>query len=172
MPSYKVHAIILAAGKGIRFGMPKVDAFYRGNSFLDCILNTLENAGIRDVFVARDLDTPDMLSSLRHAINELNASCPDAYLVFPVDHPAVQTATVQSLLDAFIRTPDAIIRPVYQGKAGHPIIIPKALNVFQEGIEGGLAQIIKTSHLPVVDITTNDMAILRNINLPEDLNLA
>lgn len=202
-------AIILAAGKGVRFGMPKLNALFRGKSFLQCIVDTLAAADCQDVFIAKELETPDMLSTLRYAIRQINArqigvpssvstvslasiaSCDkgtmpiptssdetceaklfpqaDGYLIFPVDHPAVLAETVILLCDAFEENPKAVIRPLYQNKSGHPIIIPCTLDIFGESGDGGLGQIIRNSNVPKISVPVSDAAVIQNINIPSDV---
>ncbi len=163
-PCPKLIAIILAAGKGNRFGMPKIDALFRGKTFLDSILSTLKAAGLEDVYIARDLPTADMLSSLIHAVKSLDDCDAAGYLIFPVDHPCVQDNTVIALRDAFWLHPEAIIRPSFLGKRGHPIVIPKELDLLAEHASGGLAGIIRASQIPKMDLNVNDGGILENIN--------
>ncbi|MDZ4122528.1 MAG: NTP transferase domain-containing protein [Candidatus Cloacimonadaceae bacterium] len=169
MPCPDLCAIILAAGKGKRFGQPKIAALFRGKSFLEHILQSLALAGIDSYHIAKDLPTPDMLSSLRVAVQHVSAMNANGYLVFPVDHPLVHYSTLISLKTAFTQHPDAIIRPSFEGKHGHPIIIPAILDIFGYEPQGGLAEIIRQSSLPMLSIEVTDEYILRNINTLEDL---
>lgn len=162
-------AIVLAAGKGRRFGLPKADALYRGKSFLDNILDTLKASGIEDVFIAQDPSTPDMLASLRLAVSELKHKNPSAYIVFPVDHPTVAASTVRELATAHKGSPGSIIRPCFGSRRGHPIIIPAVLDIFCYQGSDGLSGIIRASVLPKIDLNVDDPAILENINYAHQL---
>lgn len=170
-----ITAIILASGKGIRFGMPKAEADYGGATFLERITQTLQQAGITSMHIARTYQTPDMLATLRQAVAGLKASSPNSnppctgYLVFPVDFPFVTPSTLETLLDGHLQNPAAIIRPSYYGFSGHPIIIPECLNLDADDKGKGLKGIILHSGLHVIDINVDDEGIHRNINHPEDL---
>lgn len=170
-----ITAIILASGKGIRFGKPKAEADYGGATFLEHIIQTLQQAGITRMHIARTYQTLDMLATLRQAVAELKASSPNSnppctgYLVFPVDFPCVKTTTLKILLDEHLQNPAAIIRPSYYGFSGHPIIIPESLNLDADDRGKGLRGIILHSGLHVIDINVDDEGIHRNINHPEDL---
>lgn len=106
-----------------------------------------------------------MLSSLRLGVSE----CPgvDAYLVFPVDFPFVSLQTVQILVQAAREYPDIVIKPSFGGIKGHPIIIPASIDLDLEEITGGLADIIRTQGLTVLDVPVDDPGVLRNINYPD-----
>lgn len=168
----KVTAIILASGKGSRIGLPKAEISIMGISFIEQIRKILTAAGVENIFVAKYKNTPDMLATLRLAVNELKSKQQNSgYLVFPVDFPFVHSETVQSIMDAHILNPLAIIRPVFNRQKGHPIIIPSELNLEAEDKNRGLQYIIQTCGLPVVDIPVKDSGILKNVNTKEDLEL-
>ncbi|MDD4308790.1 MAG: NTP transferase domain-containing protein [Candidatus Cloacimonetes bacterium] len=166
-------AIILASGKGTRFGMPKVEANWQGSSFPEIIQATLQTAGVETIRLAKGYNTLDMLSTLRQAITELNdkhnANC-SGYLIFPVDFPFVTPDTICKLLAAHHSTPMAIIRPRCDGFSGHPIIIPADFNVFGDDYKQGLKGLIMHSKTDIVDVQVEDNGVHRNINYPKDLN--
>jgi len=180
----QVIAIILASGKGTRFGMPKAEAGYNGVSFLERISTTLQEAGILHVHIAQGYDTPDMLSTLKQAVAELekgwipasagttSSSKPpyySGYLIFPVDFPFVSSETVKKLIEAHDKQPDAVIRPCYYGFSGHPIIIPATLDIYTDDHGKGLKGVILFSGKPVNDIQVYDEGIHKNINYQKDL---
>lgn len=162
----KLIAIILASGEGRRFGQPKSEARVQGELFSARIMRTLEEAGLRQMILAQGLATSSMLETLRQAM----ASCvprADSYLIFPVDHPFVRAQSIRALTLAAL--PDTIIKPVFEGRSGHPIIIPASLDLTGDDAGGGLKGIIRNCALPCVYITVPDAGILRNINTVQDL---
>lgn len=169
MPCSEIVAVILASGQGARFGGPKADARVGSQTFAGQIVATLKQAGIDRVHIARDLQTPDMLATLRAALKQARDPQTKACLVFPVDHPFVKPETVQSLCAAWKANPDAVFRPVFQGKPGHPVLIPLWLDLEADDQGRGLAGIIHSQACSVIDIPVEDEAILRNINFPADL---
>jgi CTP:molybdopterin cytidylyltransferase MocA len=179
-----VTAIILASGKGTRFGKPKAEADYKGVSFLDRITATLKEAGVQKIHVAQDYETPDMLATLKQAVTELEkgwipasagkTSSPESqsyscYLIFPVDFPFVQAETIKTIVAAHYKHPKAIIRPCYYGFCGHPIIIPADLDLQADDHGKGLKGIISFCGKPVIDIQVHDEGIHKNINFQKDL---
>lgn len=165
-----ITAIILASGKGIRFGKPKADAVLDGLTFLETISQTIQNAGINKLFVASYADTPDMLSTLRRAKREFCADDTANILVFPVDFPYVKSSTVELLCKTSREHPDMIVRPVFQGKPGHPIILPSGFDLNIPDLGQGLRGIIKSSSWIIRDVYVEDSGIQRNINTTNDLD--
>lgn len=169
MPWPELTAIIAAAGKGERFGGPKAEAVLENSTFLDRVRTTLGAAGVSEVYVAQGIDTPDMLATLRHAVRELASPLITGYLIIPVDHPFVRPETVTSLCAAWSSNPDAVYRPSYQGRSGHPVIIPAWLDLNADAGGQGLAGIIRAQACSVIDVPVDDPEILRNVNYPKDL---
>ena len=168
----KIIAIIPAAGKGSRFGTPKVDALYNNVSFSQKIVGTLQETGITDYVVVRDVETPDMLASIRWGMQKVlsEQERPDGWLIWPVDHPMVAANTIMQLLDEFKNRTNSIIIPRHQEKSGHPIIIPGMFTIPEKPEPQGLKGLIHKSGNPVHYLEVEDSGILKNINTPEDLN--
>jgi molybdenum cofactor cytidylyltransferase len=164
-------ALIPAAGKGSRYGMPKVDAMYNGVTFSQMITNSLQDIGIADSFVIRDMDTPDMLASIKEGMKHFQAQNiqPDGWLIWPVDHPTVKSETVSFMLKIFALRCNSIIIPRYGVRSGHPIIIPFAMVIPDQPMPNGLKDVIIQSHFPVHYVEVEDPGILVNINKPEDV---
>ncbi|MCB5246041.1 MAG: NTP transferase domain-containing protein [Candidatus Cloacimonetes bacterium] len=169
MPFSDILALIPASGQGRRFGIPKHQALLNGETFTACIVNTLKEAGINNIFLAKDFPTKDMLSTLRYALKQINTDSFMGYLIFPIDHPLVHPSTINALCSAFLKFPEGVFRPFYNIKSGHPVLIPSTLNLFINDNEQGLASIIQTQAKCIIDIPVEDKSILLNINRPEDL---
>lgn len=169
MPYPEITAIIPASGKGKRFGRPKAQATKGDKTFAEHISGTLREAGVEQIVVAAGHETADMLSTLREAIRALPPGAAKGYLIWPVDHPFVSVQTVSALCAAFLNQPDLVLRPSYEGKSGHPVLIPAWLDLSAEDNGNGLAGIIRAQVCSVIDLPVDDDAVLRNINYPADL---
>lgn len=167
----QIVALIPAAGKGNRFGMPKVDANYNGISFSEKILATLRESGIKEHLVIRDVETPDMFATIKYGMKSILSKGihPDGWLIWPVDHPAVQIGTIRFMIKVFSIHSNSIIIPRHNARNGHPIIIPASLAFPEDAPPNGLKDIILQSLLPVHFIEVEDPGILININTPEDV---
>ncbi len=164
-----ITAIIPASGKGERYGLPKAEARLREKPFAEHIAETLAEAGVNHVVVALGYDTADMLGTLRQAVAEAGSRKPAGYLVWPVDHPFLRLETIVVLCQAFVSNPDAVIRPVYEGSPGHPVLIPAWIDLNADDRGCGLAGIIRSQACTFIDLPVDDDAVLRNVNLPSDL---
>ena len=167
-----VFCLVPAAGKGTRFGMPKVDAMLEGSTFSQTIMETLRHTNTHDYLIIRDIDTPDMLSSIRYGMHKViyNGTHPDGWLIWPVDHPLVKAATVNMLIETFRNYPNSVIIPQYGGKAGHPVIIPASMKIPDGTFSSGLKEIITLSGVSVHHIEVDDPAINENMNTPGDVH--
>ena len=67
-------------------------------------------------------------------------------------------------------TPPAVVKPVWDGRSGHPVLIGAALfpGVRAAADDETLRGIIASSGLPVRSLAVEDPGIVRNINTPED----
>lgn len=169
MPLSELQAIIPASGLGSRFGMPKADAEIDGSSFAVHITGLLKAGGVANIVLARYPDSPDMLSSIKRAVLEHPGF--KAWLIWPVDHIFVRPATLQALLETWTAMPDAVIRPVCDGRFGHPVIVPAWLDLEADHHDQGLAGLIREQVCTVIDVPVEDMGILRNVNRREDMEI-
>ncbi len=186
----RVAAIVLAAGRGGRVGTPKYRLEIAGEAFWRLIVQRLNQAGIQDIAIVvrrhhrHEIGDPrietavnyrpqyGMFSSLQAGLRRLPGF--DGYLVCPVDHPLVSVETYRRLYRAFAGSPRYICRPVFSGRVGHPIIIPR--------IAGGyflrcpppsrLDRLIAEGGWICHDVAVKDKHILTNINTSSDLENA
>lgn len=167
----QIIALIPAAGKGERFGMPKVDAMFNGISFSEKIIAALQEAGITQYMVIRDVDTPDMLASLKVGMDSFHSQNvhPDGWLIWPVDHPMVNPETISILIKEFSSKTNSIIVPRCNNRNGHPIIIPGFMTIPDQPDPNGLKGVLMKSHCIIEHVDIDDEGILKNINTPEDV---
>jgi len=137
----RIHAIILAAGRGARMGGPKALLALEGETFLARVARLLRRPGVGGVtaVLGHEADRvrsgsalpPDvsivvnprysegMLTSILAGLDDANAAGADAVLVHPVDHPLVDPATVDAVIAA-LRHGATIAVPSHGGHRGHP----------------------------------------------------
>ncbi|MEU1586878.1 NTP transferase domain-containing protein [Micromonospora sp. NPDC005710] len=140
-----VGGLLLAAGAGRRYGLPKALAVAHGRLFLDIALAALRDGGCDPVVVVlgaaadrirlvADLDgatvavnrdwSSGMGSSLRVGLHTLRSTGVSAAVVQLVDTPGVTAAAVARLAaHAGERT---IAAATYQGRRGHPVLLGRA----------------------------------------------
>lgn len=132
--------VVLAAGAGTRYGMPKVLA--ADGQWLRAAVSALADGGCDDVVVvlgAVIVDVPDparavvasdweegMSASLRAGISALEAGSADRAVVLTVDTPDIGAAAVRRVLDAAATSSSGIARARYGKRPGHPVVIARA----------------------------------------------
>lgn len=181
-----VSAMILAAGEGKRFGQPKWQATYKGQTFLSIIVEKLLKCELNEIiYVVRKDSMPEeknaklvindhpeegMISSIYCGVQ--NTMPVDGFLIFPVDHPFVKLETLQRLIASFQQHPDQLIRPVFDEQNGHPLIVPLiiAKKIPNHDIEGGLKQFLLQEAINFYNVLVDDGGVLKNINFKDDMN--
>jgi nicotine blue oxidoreductase len=183
----RVAGIVLAAGAGRRFGMPKALVRHHGRLFVEHAAQVLLEAGCGSVFVvlgaaADDIraqaeltgvsivDNPDwaagMGSSLRAGLAALSTEV--AAVILPVDTPGVTAAAVRRIAE--LATDDALVRATYDGEPGHPVLLGRAhwAGVSELATDDRGAREYLRRH-PPVEVPCEDIASGRDVDRPEDL---
>jgi nicotine blue oxidoreductase len=137
----RLHAVILAAGRGARMGGPKALLTLDGETFLARVARLLRRPGVERVtaVVGHEADrvqreaalSPDvavivnsryadgMLTSILAGLDAAEAAGADAVLVHPVDHPLIDPATVDAVVAA-LQKGAGIAVPSHDHRRGHP----------------------------------------------------
>jgi len=189
----RLPGIVLAAGASSRMGQPKaLLPIQPGRTFLGRVLATLSEAGIAPLVVvsrtavdigdvwdeARSADVvqtinPDpargQLSSLVCGLAAL-AAPPPAVLMTLVDVPLPRVDTVRLLVDAWRRTQAPLVRPVFDGRHGHPAIFGAALlnGLRAADLSAGAQPIVRAFADRAIDVDVDDPGVLVDIDTPED----
>jgi nicotine blue oxidoreductase len=181
--------MLLAAGAGRRYGMPKALVRHRGRLFVEQAAAVLHDGGCAPVVVVLGasagevrasaslpgsslVDNPEwatgMGSSLRAGLAALSTSDATAVLVLPVDTPGVTAAAVRRL--AALAAPDALARATYDGHPGHPVLIGRARwrDVAQRATGDAGARPYLAAH-PPLDVPCEDVAEGADVDQPSDL---
>jgi molybdenum cofactor cytidylyltransferase len=190
-----IWAVVLAAGASTRMGQPK--ALLRaadGRSFLSRIVDAACAGGTKGVAVVigpphasviaaaldaqmmhshheivrahNELPERGMLTSVQAGLRSLPPDA-SAALVWPVDIPFVQAATVRRLLEV---EPGKIVVPVYGGRGGHPLRLPRALfaEVMAGDPEQGLRGILARRPGETERLVVADPGVLVDVDTPEE----
>jgi molybdenum cofactor cytidylyltransferase len=112
-----------------------------------------------------------MASSVAAGFAALSAHAPDACKaawLWPVDHPAVTSATLAQLVDQL--GSHAAVRPTFPGRGGHPPLVARSLwpaLAACAGAPGGARSVLAatTTH----DVAVDDAGVIRDVDTPADL---
>lgn len=192
-----VQGLLLAAGAGTRLGRPKaLLTDEEGRPVPEVVVDRLRSAGCRGVTVVlgarasdarRTLATRDDLTvtvaedwaegigaSLRHGLTVCReTSDAVAVLVTLVDLPDVTSEVMRRVLARWSSdgaAPNALVRATYGGRPGHPVLIGREhwapLVQTLVGDDGAQRYLARRR---VVEVSCEDLATGRDVDLPEDL---
>jgi molybdenum cofactor cytidylyltransferase len=197
-----IPAIVLAAGRSSRMGrlkpnLPAGLAVAPGDTFLTHIVRTLDAAGIDDVIIvvghemaavagsfaasglsARFVENRDyasgQLSSLLAGLRLADRPGVVAALVTLVDVPFVSTATVRIVLERYQQTHAPIVRPVHNGRHGHPMLVDRSLfdRLRHADPREGAKPVVRANVTPAGEVEVDDEGAFADIDTPEDYERA
>ena len=183
-------AIILAAGGSVRMGTKKLLLPYRGITIIEKVIENVLASGIERVVVVTGSGKDEitkvirrlpveqcynenwkegMLSSVKCGFRSLPEKC-SAAIIFLGDQPMINTATIEEIIYAYRKSGKGIIMPSYKKKRGHPVLIDAKYADELEKLnpDGGLRMLAHKFPVDVLEVETNDPAILKDIDTPED----
>lgn len=181
--------LLLAAGGGRRFGMPKALVRHHGALFVEHAAGVLHAAGCSPVVVVLGaaanevrataslpgsslVDNPEwtsgMGSSLRVGLRALAGTDAVAAVILPVDTPGVTETAVRRFVT--LATPDSLARASYGGRPGHPVLIGRdRWASVAELADGDVGARPYLSRHQVLDVPCEDVASGADVDRPEDL---
>jgi molybdenum cofactor cytidylyltransferase len=118
---------------------------------------------------ARTVENPDfaqgMYSSVRAGAQALDPGT-EAFFMLPVDIPLVSQSTVTAMLAAREQQPEAIIYPCFQGRRGHPPLLPAGLipAILDHPPDGNLRQVLTAHAADARNLEVTDENILFDID--------
>lgn len=185
--SNRTGAVITAAGMSSRMGDFKPMLKMGSLSVVMRIIANFQQAGVFPIVIVtgyradelekhvsgqgvicvrnEEYQTSEMVDSAAIGLNYIINKCSRTFIT-PVDIPLFTVSTVKRLMEH-----DAdIVKPVYRGKAGHPVllnceIIPKLL---EEGKECGLNKAMLSFKDRTDYVEVEDEGVLKDADTPED----
>ncbi len=184
--------LILAAGRGRRFGSTKQLAKFDGEALVSravraaeriCGSRTLLVTGndwknvaaacepLRGFMVHNPRFAEGMASSLAEGIRGVSGLA-DGVLLMLADQPLVSAEHLRSLADAWSSSPESICASSYANTKGPPVIFPARFfdNLAELQGDRGAKSIIDSNSADVMTIPFEDAAI--DIDIPGDLDSA
>jgi CTP:molybdopterin cytidylyltransferase MocA len=109
------------------------------------------------------------LSSIWSGLDAMSAST-DGVLMTLVDVPMVAPATVRAVIDAWSRTRSPVVRPICDGRRGHPVIFDHAVvgELRAAPLDQGARVVVRAHWNDSVDVPVEDRGCLIDIDTPDD----
>jgi len=187
----RVVAIVLAAGEGRRMGGPKALLRLGETTFLAHACRLLARPGVASVVavlgaeadrVRAEAGVParvtvvvnerwrkGMLTSVWAGLDAAEALGGEAVLLHPVDHPYVDTATIDAVLGALGGGAEIAV-PSHDGRRGHPAGFARSVwpELRAAPLDGGARTVLATRPERVVHVPGGPDALV-DIDTPDDL---
>jgi len=188
-----IAAIVLAAGSATRFGGPKQLALVDGTALAQRAVDAATKGGVAHTVVVLGAyaDQVERMLALPPEANTSLVRNPDfaegqstslrtgmlalddettAVVVLLADQPGVTAADVRTVVDTFAATRAPIVRAVYRGRPGHPVLFARAL--FPELLEctgdEGAREVVRR-HAADVAVAPIDRDPPGDVDTPDDL---
>ncbi len=184
----RITAVILAAGKSSRMGVPKLSLAWGDGTILeqtirhsqassahDLLVVTGHGAAAVEAMATQAMPSPvptvhniahadgEMIVSLQTAVSHLDDNI-DAVLVILGDQPLVETAVLNQLIHAFWRGEGDIIAPTFAGKRGNPVLIARKHFAELLALPPDAAPHYLLRNHPVTHIPVNSDSILKDVD--------
>jgi molybdenum cofactor cytidylyltransferase len=190
-------ALVPAAGSSKRMGHPKLLVEIDGQPVIGRVVHALRAGGVgRVVVIAPPADAPEgqaiakaasaagaevvvpstrpaeMRESIEHGLELLDRpKSPEGVMVTPADHPGIMPEIVDQIAQYAARYPESLVIPTYNGRRGHPIVLPWKVAVAVHSLPEGMglnALVAEHSDL-VAELATSHPEIVRDLDTPDDL---
>ncbi|RMH59711.1 MAG: nucleotidyltransferase family protein [Bacteroidetes bacterium] len=189
-----VSVILLAAGESRRMGdANKLLLPFQGRPLIEHVVRALTNADVDETVVVlgheaerirpvlaaypvRTVLNPDytagMTTSIRAGVRAAAADG-DGFMICLSDLPLIEAAEFTYLANAFRKAlatdPQCIVRPVYEGRPGNPVLFSAAYRPAIEAHEAvtGCRGLIKRHRTHVIEVPMATDHVVRDIDTPE-----
>ncbi len=186
-------AVVLSAGESSRMGSPKALLSVGEKTFIEQIVSSLKKTKVGQIVVVLGHNAdrlkpkiepllvtlvlnPDyskgQLSSLGAAIRSLQTDSAqvDGVLVHLVDHPFIDSALVDKMIDRFFESKKLIVIPTYKGKRGHPVLLSSALfpELLAAPLDQGAKVVVRAHPDETLELETEDQGVVIDVDTPEE----
>jgi molybdenum cofactor cytidylyltransferase len=187
-------AIVLAAGESSRMGVPKLLLPYGGSTIIETVLTNvtasradatlvvlgsgrgslrekIKRFPVRTAVNARFRE--GMLSSIQKGLASVPADCRAALIILG-DQPGISPAVIDALIGAWTEGKKGLVVPVHGGRRGHPLLLDMKYRdeVSRLSPEKGLRALVGAHPGDVLEVETQDAAVLSDIDTPADYRKA
>jgi molybdenum cofactor cytidylyltransferase len=191
-----IAAVIPAAGLSSRMGRPKLLLRLGSETVIARVVLALLKGGVDRVIVTAppaDADEGpavaaearragaevivpnprpvEMRESVELALEELAGNMsPDRVLLTPGDSPGIRSDLVQSLLKLAADKSDRIIIPCFQGRRGHPIVLPWTVATQIRSLPVGLGvnSLVARHQDRIMEVPVTDAMVVADLDTPDD----
>jgi len=185
-----IWAIILAAGESKRMGKPKLLLPFGEKTLIETVIDNVIKSKAEKILAVLGSDWEKiekkiknfplkivvnpyfprgMLSSVQWGFQALPKNT-QAVLVVLGDQPAVSSAIINKIIDAFKRIKKGIVLPVYKNNRGHPVLIDMKYRDEVENLspDVGFRDLVYNHPEDILEVEVGTPGILQDIDDMED----
>ncbi len=185
-----VACVILSGGSSTRMGKPKALLPYKGSTFVEKLIADYAEIGCDPIVVVVGEHAESIqpfinksgvitavnyhpeegqLSSLKIGLTVLSREHAGFFFTL-VDHPAVKVETLREILSAWDGNPQTVVRPRYDNRGGHPVLLGK--NWIEKTLHlsdsSNMRLALKENSEYIIELPVSDAGIIVNVDTPED----
>jgi molybdenum cofactor cytidylyltransferase len=178
-------AVILAAGKSVRMGQPKMLMPWGDTTVLEKVIQTLQFAGVEDIVLVTNSriasqvtsygirvthnDEGEMLESVQLGLQTQKPSA-EAALICLGDQPQIEEENIRKVCEGFRQSKSRIVVPSYQMRRGHPWLIARALwgEILQLHAPQSMRDFLNEHKNEIFYVACDSPTILQDLDTPAD----
>ena len=180
-----ISAVILAAGKSIRMGQPKMLMPWGNVTVLGKVIETLRAAGVEDITLVTNStialqitkyelpiilnDNGEMLESIQLGLQAQKPSV-EATLICLGDQPQVEEGSVKQVCNGFRQSKSRLVVPSHQMRRGHPWLVTRELwgEILQLRAPKSMRDFLNTHKDEILYVECDSPGILQDLDTPAD----
>jgi molybdenum cofactor cytidylyltransferase len=186
-----ISAIVLAAGKSSRMGLPKMILPWGSTTVIGKVVTTVQAAGISEIKVVtggnqREVEDAlngfpiefifnpnysagDMISSVKEGLRSL-PDLSEAALIVLGDQPQIEITTIRVIIECFYSSRCGIVFPSYHMHRGHPWMLEKSLwkEVIELEKDKTLRDFVQQQQNKIKYVCVNTPSIIQDLDTKED----
>ncbi|KUO53389.1 MAG: hypothetical protein APF76_09105 [Desulfitibacter sp. BRH_c19] len=186
----KLSCIVLAAGKSRRMGSNnKLLLQFKGKELIKHILEKIIKQDFFEIIVVSGWQSQELekvlmeypvkviynpkylegqSTSLKKALDTISDKTLGAFFVLG-DQPLVKEDTIKDLMGKFLKNPNCLVAPYYNGKRGNPVVIPRRLFSKLNNLQGDKgARNLFLDQDNIIKLQVEDKGVVLDIDTPED----
>ena len=187
-----ISCIVLAAGESQRFGSPKPLARINGKSVIEIIQENLLATKTSEIIVVLGSQADAILplirqeprikytinknyllgqtSSFKAGLQNLDPGS-KGIMLLPADMPYIKPATIDGLINMFLKKSCLLSVPIYQSRRGHPPIFSVKLKSELLALEDDIpiSTILGKYKAEIMEVPVDDEGVILSFNTPQEL---